>query len=53
MERKIDQIETRNKESVEKSEKQISDGLKARQQTLPLIKKTAKMVKVFDFGPYN
>ena len=44
LERKIDTAEKRNAQSVDRAERQIREGLKARKETLPLIKKTAQKV---------
>ena len=45
LEREIDTAEKRNAQSVDRAERQIREGLKARKETLPLIKKTAQKVK--------
>ena len=46
MEREIDEIEQRNEASIERAERQMAEGLKARQETLPLIAKTAQNVSL-------
>ena len=48
MEREIDLIEQRNAASIERAERQMAEGLKARQETLPLIAKTAQNVSDFN-----